>query len=274
MNRYKNVFMRLHQNNSGAFVPFVTIGDPDPITFIHIIDTLIQSGSDALELGIPFSDPVSDGPSIQKSIQRSFKSGTNFLDCFKLITNIRIKNPDVPIGLLVYANLIFRNGINNFYKRCAQLDIDSILIPDLPIEESYLFHKASNYYGVSHIFICPPNADNNLIKKITYNSNNNGYIYLVSRPGVTGINKAKFDYSTVLNMIIYNIKQQKKILPILQGFGIYTPVQARTSIQSGTSGIVLGSIIADIIEKNNFSIPFLLQELQKLTQVMKKSMQI
>lgn len=272
MNRYKKMFTQLYHNKSGAFVPFITIGDPDPKTFLHIIDTLIQSGSDALELGMPFSDPVSDGPSIQKSIQRSFKSGTNFFNCFKLIEIIRINNPDIPIGLLVYANLIFRNGINNFYKNCEKLGIDSVLIPDLPIEESFSFRKISNDYKISHIFICPPNATSNLIQKITSNTND-GYIYLLSRPGVTGFNKIEFDCTT-LNMLIRNIKQQNKVLPILQGFGVYNPLQAHASVKLGTAGIVLGSKIADIIEKHHSNTKLLLTKLQKLTQLMKISMQL
>lgn len=270
MNRYKKIFKHLYNNKHGAFVPFITIGDPNPTTFLRVVNTFIQSGADAIELGIPFSDPVADGPAIQKSIQRSFKSGTNFVSCFKLIETIRNNNPYFPIGLLIYANLIFKDGIKNFYKRCSTLSIDSILIPDLPIEESYAFYKMAHYYGISHIFICPPNANNNLIKNITSKSNN-GYIYLISRPGVTGINNTKFD-DTILNMLISNIKKQQKELPILQGFGIYSPLQARTSVQLGSSGIILGSKIADIIEKNCSNIEFLLKELQQLTHLMKISM--
>lgn len=271
MNRYKKIFAQLYQNKSGAFVPFITIGDPDPINFICIINTLIQSGADALELGIPFSDPLSDGISIQKSIQRSFQSGTNFSSCFKLIKIIRNNYLDIPIGLLVYANLIFREGINNFYKRCAKLNIDSILIPDLPVEESSIFYETANHYKISHIFICPPNATKNFIQKIASKSND-GYIYLISRPGVTGINQTEFD-STILNMLISNIKKQNKVLPILQGFGVYTPLQARISVQLGASGVIVGSKIADIIAEYNSKIEILLKELQKFTQLIKKSMQ-
>lgn len=272
MNRYAKIFTQLSQNNEGAFVPFITLGDPNPITFINIIHVLIKSGADALELGIPFSDPVADGPSIQKSIQRSFRSGTNFFNCFELIITIRNNYPNLPIGLLVYANLVFKNGMDQFYKRCKTLSIDSVLIPDLPIEESYIFRKFANNYNISHIFICPPNATHQLIQNIILNSNN-GYIYLTSRPGVTGFNKTSMDYS-VLNQLIYCIKQQKKILPILQGFGIYTPMQAYKSVQSGTSGVILGSKFADIIEKYHSNTTSLLHELKNFTQLMKKSMKI
>lgn len=269
MNRYQKMFTYLQNNKLGAFVPFIIIGDPDPISFLSIIDTLISSGADALELGIPFSDPLSDGLAIQKSIQRSFKSGINFKFCLKLIEKIRNKYPSIPIGLLVYANIIIKHTINIFYKYCSELSIDSILIPDVPIEESDVFYNTANHYQIAHIFICPPNATKDLIKNIAQKGN--GYIYLLSRPGVTGINNTVFN-TTILDMLINNINQQNRILPILQGFGIYTPAQARVSILSGTSGIISGSIIANIIESNIHNIKLLLEQLKQLTQSMKIAM--
>lgn len=263
------MFTYLNQNKLGAFVPFIMIGDPNPVTFLSIIDTLISSGSDALELGIPFSDPVSDGLSIQKSIHRSFKSGATFKSCLKLIEHIRKKYSKIPIGLLIYANIVYKNGINNFYQSCSELSIDSVLIPDLPIEESNIFYNAANYYQIAHIFICPPNATEDLIKKITYKGN--GYIYLLSRSGITGINNTVFNTNT-LSALINNIRQQKRILPILQGFGIHTPSQAHEALLSGTSGVIVGSIIANIIESNIINTELLLIQLKKLTQSMKAAM--
>ncbi|ADV33821.1 tryptophan synthase, alpha subunit [Candidatus Blochmanniella vafra str. BVAF] len=272
MNRYQKLFTNLHQQKLGAFVPFITVGDPDPDSFINIIDTLIEAGADALELGIPFSDPLSDGPAIQKSMERAFKSGINFFLCLKLINDIRSKYPHLPIGLLIYANLIMKHGIKNFYCNCSKLNIDSVLIPDLPIEESSLFYKTAMYYKIAHIFICPPNANFNLIKQIT--NQGQGYIYLLSRPGITGINNDEFNI-TVLNMLIQHIKQQKRVLPILQGFGIHTPDQAHQSLLSGTSGVIIGSAIANIIEDNLSSNPIiLLTQLKKLTHLIKISMKL
>lgn len=272
MNRYQKMFTYLHRNKLGAFVPFVVIGDPDPNSFLSIIDTLILSGADALELGIPFSDPVSDGPSIQKSIQRSLQSGATVKSCLQLIENIRHKYPSIPIGLLIYANIIFKNGIKNFYKLCAKLSIDSILIPDLPIEESDLFYNTANYYHIAHIFICPPNASRDLIYTIT--SKGLGYIYLLSRPGVTGINNITFNIAILNTLITYITQQKQNMLPILQGFGIYHPSQARTSLLSGTSGVIVGSIIANIIEANCTNMKILLKQLKELTQTMKIAMNL
>lgn len=269
MNRYQKLFKNLQKKKLGAFVPFVTLGDPNPTICMHVIDTLILSGSDALELGIPFSDPLSDGPIIQKSMQRAFNAGINFSYCLTMLNNIRKKYPNIPIGLLIYANLVFKYGINNFYLYCAKIGIDSILIPDVPIEESHPFLKAATYHKVAQIFICPPNATKELIYKIT--TKGDGYIYLLSRPGVTGCNTQDINNS-VLNNLIQNIQQQKKILPILQGFGIYTPNQARISLSMGTAGVISGSAIANIIDKNSTNTKILVQQLQALVYLMKSSM--
>lgn len=269
IHRYKNLFKNLKKNKLGAFVPFITLGDPNPISCMHIIHTLITSGSDALELGIPFSDPLADGPVIQKSMQRAFDAGIDFPNCLIMLYNIRKKYPNIPIGLLIYANLIFKYGINNFYLHCSKIGIDSILIPDVPIEEIYPFLIAATHYKIAQIFICPPNATAEIIHEITIKSN--GYIYLLSRPGVTGHNIKKTD-NTKLKHLITCIQQHKKTLPILQGFGIYTPNQAYMSLSLGTSGIISGSAIADIIEKNINNTNILVQQLKTLVNAMKKSM--
>lgn len=269
-NRYQQLFKNIKKYKIGAFVPFITLGDPNPNTCMNIIDTLIISGADALELGVPFSDPLSDGPIIQKSIKRAINTGTNFPDCLKILNNIRKKYPDIPIGLLIYANLIFNYGINSFYSYCADIEIDSILIPDVPIEESIPFLKAADYYQIAQIFICPPNANEKLIKSIT--TKGNGYIYLLSRPGITGYNEKTPENSTTLYNLIQIIRQQERKLPILQGFGIHTPEQAKKSLSLGTSGIISGSIIANIIEKNIDNTNVLFQTLKNLVSIMKQSM--
>ncbi|URJ32473.1 tryptophan synthase subunit alpha [Blochmannia endosymbiont of Camponotus sp.] len=271
MNRYEKLFTHLNQKKLGAFVPFIAVGYPNPIAFMHIIDILVSSGSDALELGIPFSDPISDGPIIQKSMERAFKSGINFSRCVMILHNIRNKYPNLPIGLLIYANLVFKNGINNFYSCCSKLDIDSILIPDLPVEESLPFYNAATQHKIAHIFICPPNATEELIHNIT--TLGHGYIYLLSRPGVTGIDiNTKKIYNTILYNIIKCIQKQKKKLPILQGFGIHTPLQAQESLSLGTSGVITGSKIASIIEKNISNTELAFKKIEKLVRLMKTSM--
>ena len=155
MNRYQRMFAELEKNNEQAFIPFVTIGDPDKQKSFKVIETLINSGADALELGIPFSDPLADGPTIQNATIRALRSGANLKFCFSLIKEVRNKYPGVPIGLLMYSNLVFANGTESFYQECYDAGVDSVLIADVPLNESQEFHQialANNILPL--LFLC------------------------------------------------------------------------------------------------------------------------
>ncbi|MXP66696.1 tryptophan synthase subunit alpha [Pantoea sp. Nvir] len=244
MERYQQLFNQLNVDNEGAFIPFVTLGDPSPEMSLQIIDALIEGRADALELGIPFSDPLADGQTIQNSILRAFASGTTIVQCFDVINNIRLKYPDLPIGLLTYANLVFTNGIESFYARCAEVGVDSVLVVDVPIEESVPFRLMSLRHGIAPIFICPPNANKDLLRKIaTYGS---GYTYVMSRAGVTGIENRVC--SQQLHHLIDMLREYNAAPPV-QGFGISDPVQIKEAIGTGAAGVISGSAIVKIIEQ-------------------------
>lgn len=179
MERYENLFAQLNDRREGAFVPFVTLGDPGIEQSLKIIDTLIDAGADALELGVPFSDPLADGPTIQNANLRAFAAGVTPAQCFEMLALIREKHPTIPIGLLMYANLVFNNGIDAFYARCEQVGVDSVLVADVPVEESAPFRQAALRHNIAPIFICPPNADDDLLRQVA--SYGRGYTYLLSR---------------------------------------------------------------------------------------------
>ncbi|WP_330981912.1 MULTISPECIES: tryptophan synthase subunit alpha [Enterobacterales] len=263
MERYDNLFAELKNRKEGAFVPFVTLGDPTPEQSLKIIDTLIEAGADALELGIPFSDPLADGPTIQNATLRAFASGVTPTQCFEMLAAIRQKHPTLPIGLLMYANLVFNRGIDNFYAECARVGVDSVLVADVPVEESAEFRQAAMRHNVAPIFICPPNADDDLLRQIA--SHGRGYTYLLSRAGVTGAeNKAALP----LHHLIEKLKEYHAAPP-LQGFGISAPDQVSASIGAGAAGAISGSAIVKIIEKNVDNHPAMLAELKAFVQSMK-----
>lgn len=244
MERYQTLFKRLESNKEGAFVPFVTLGDPNPALSLQIIDTLIESGADALELGIPFSDPLADGPAIQGASLRALAAGVTPTQCFELLTAIRQKHPALPIGLLMYANLVFHNGIDVFYRRCADVDVDSVLIADVPFEESAPFRAAAARHGIAPIFICPPNADDDLLREIS--SHGRGYTYLLSRAGVTGTeSRAQLPRHHLINKL-----RAYHAAPPLQGFGISDPAQVKSALRAGAIGAISGSAIVKIIAQN------------------------
>lgn len=244
MSRYTSVFSALAARHEGAFVPFVMLGDPDPETNVAIISALIDAGADALELGLPFSDPVADGPTIQAADIRAFDAGTTFDTALTTISRIRSKHPDIPIGLLCYANIAFCRGIDDFYTAIAKAGADSVLIPDVPMRESTPFREAAQRRGVDAVFIAPPNVNTETVEQLAKNSQ--GYIYAVSRLGVTGAESASQNLG--LKDIVARVRQFDGP-PVLLGFGISTPEHVASAIAAGAAGAITGSAIASIIEK-------------------------
>jgi tryptophan synthase alpha chain len=263
MERYDNAFAELKSRQEGAFVPFVTLGDPGPEQSLKIIDALIEAGADALELGIPFSNPLADGPTIQNATLRAFAAGVTPTQCFEMLAAIRQKHPTIPIGLLMYANLVFNRGIDEFYAECARVGVDSVLVADVPVEESAPFRQAAMRHNVAPIFICPPNADDELLRQIA--SYGRGYTYLLSRAGVTGAeNKAALPlHHLVEKLAEYNAA------PPLQGFGISSPDQVTAAIDANAAGAISGSAIVKIIEKNVDKPEQMLAELKTFVSAMK-----
>lgn len=234
MDRYQQLFSQLAEKKQGAFVPFVTIGDPTPEQSMRVIDTLVESGADALELGIPFSDPLADGPTIQGATIRALESGTTPSVCFDLLSQIRTKYPSLPIGLLMYANLVFAQGVDNFYQRCAEAGVDSVLIADVPVNESEEFRAAAERHGIHPIFIAPPNADEATLKTVA--ELGGGYTYLLSRAGVTG---AETKAGMPVDHLLESLKKHNAP-PAILGFGISSPEQVKAAIEAGAAGAISG----------------------------------
>ncbi|WP_394144234.1 tryptophan synthase subunit alpha [Vibrio atypicus] len=267
MNRYQAMFERLNEKNQGAFVPFVTVCDPNPEQSLKIMQTLVAAGADALELGIPFSDPLADGPTIQGANIRALDSGATPDICFEQIGKIRAENPDLPIGLLMYANLVFARGIDSFYERCAKAGIDSVLIADVPTNESGEFIAAAKKHGVDPIFIAPPTASDETLKSVA--ELGGGYTYLLSRAGVTGAEtKANMPVGHMLEKL-----NQYDAPPALLGFGISEPAQVKEAIESGAAGAISGSAVVKIIESNVEQPQQMLDQLENFVTSMKAATQ-
>ncbi|AIU67175.1 MULTISPECIES: tryptophan synthase subunit alpha [Vibrio] len=267
MSRYESMFERLNEKNQGAFVPFVTVCDPNPEQSLKIMETLVEAGADALELGIPFSDPLADGPTIQGANIRALDSGATPDICFDLIGKIRAKYPELPIGLLMYANLVYARGIDSFYQRCANAGIDSVLIADVPTNESQEFVEAAKKHGIEPIFIAPPTASEETLKSVA--ELGGGYTYLLSRAGVTGAEtKANMPVSDLLDKL-----NKYDAPPSLLGFGISQPEQVKQAIESGAAGAISGSAIVKIIESHVESPQEMLNQLASFVSPMKAATQ-
>lgn len=243
MDRYQQMFQRLKAAREGAVVPFVTLGDPSAELSLKIITTLIDAGADALELGIPFSDPLADGPTIQAANLRASATGMTTARCFDMLSALREQYSHIPIGLLVYANLVYSRGIDHFYARCAAAGTDSVLIADVPVEVSHPFRAAALQHQVAPVFICPPNADDALMRAIA--SYGRGYTYLLSRVGVTGTEQPA---NLPLQHLVTRLHEYHSA-PLLQGFGISEPSQVKAALAAGADGAICGSAVVKIIEK-------------------------
>ncbi|MBU2923988.1 tryptophan synthase subunit alpha [Colwellia sp. 1_MG-2023] len=247
--RYQQAFTDLSAKQEKAFIPFVMIGDPNAEQSLNIIKALIDAGADALELGIPFSDPSADGITIQMAALRAIKSDINTDICIDILAKVREYAPNIPIGLLLYGNLIFARGIDTFYADMAKVGVDSVLIADLPIRESLPFREAALKHNIAPIFIAPPNADDSTLRDVS--SYSKGYTYVLSRAGVTGVDvlEEKVQTSSPAQALINTLNQYQAAPPIL-GFGISTPQQVKDALAAGASGAISGSAVAKIIENN------------------------
>ena len=270
--RYQQAFADLAAKNEKAFIPFVMIGDPNAEQSLPVIKSLIDAGADALELGIPFSDPSADGITIQMSALRALKSGINTDICIEILAKVREYAPNIPIGLLLYGNLVFARGIDNFYRDMAQVGVDSVLIADVPIRESLPFREAALKHSIAPIFIAPPNASDEILREVS--SFSLGYTYVLSRAGVTGVDTLDepSSNSEQLNSpaqsLIAALNEYNAAPPVL-GFGISTPQQVKDALSAGASGAISGSAVVKIIEDNLNDHPRMLADLTHFIGKMK-----
>ena len=243
MSRFTALFEALEAKNEGAFVPFVMLGDPSADDAVEIISTLIDAGADALELGVPFSDPVADGPTIQKAHLRALDGGATVDSCLEQIREIRRRHPDTPIGMLVYANVPYVRGLEKFYAELHDAGADAVLVPDAPVREGAPFVEAATAVGIDPVFIAPAQARPEVLEGVATHSR--GYIYAISRDGVTGTEHES--RTTGLSDVVANITSYGGA-PVLLGFGISTPQHVADAIAASASGAITGSAIAKIID--------------------------
>ena len=243
MSRYPEMFARLAVRGQGAFVPFVMVGDPTPALSETVIEALVDGGADALELGLPFSDPVADGPTIQRAHIRALEAGADFAACLGVISRVRERHAELPIGMLVYGNVPFAVGVGEFYCRCADAGVDSVLLPDVPVRESPAFSSAARAAGIDAVYIAPPSSTARTLDAVAASSR--GYVYAVSRAGVTGAEQAS---STVGRADSGARRRAAAAAPVMRGVGLARPEQVAAAIAAGADGAICGSATVAIVE--------------------------
>jgi tryptophan synthase alpha chain len=235
MSRISERFEALRREGSGAFIPYVCAGDPDFDFTLGLIERLAKSGADIFEIGLPFSDPVADGPVIQGAMNRSLSSGFKTKDVFDLISSSRMRGIDQPMIVMTYYNPLLRFGVASFCKRLADAGGDGLLVVDLPPEESKELDDAAKAHGLDVVrLVAPSTLDSRLDYILTKAS---GFVYAVSVAGTTGARtQLPASVETLLNKIT-----ERSSIPVVLGFGISSSDHVRAAISMGASGVVEGS---------------------------------
>jgi len=240
MSRIKQVFQQLQQSNTKALIPYVTAADPNPMITVDLLHAMVDSGANILELGVPFSDPMADGPVIQKASERSLEHGTSLIDVFSMVKTFREKDNDTPIVLMGYLNPIEVMGYQSFAEQASQAGVDAVLIVDFPPEESQEFLSIIEKYDIDSIFLLSPTTIDERIKFICDQAN--GFVYYVAVKGVTGSSSLDTDEVSQRISTIKSITN----LPVGVGFGIKDAVTAKAIGQSADA-VIIGSAIVNII---------------------------
>jgi len=241
MNRIDKKFKELRKRRKKAFIAFIMAGDPSLRVTKELIFELEKSGSDIIELGVPFSDPLADGPTIQRSSERALKNRIKLDSVCNLVREVRIKT-NIPIVFLTYYNLIYHYGLEKFIHKAKSSGVDGVIIPDLPPEESGDLRRIGKRRDFSTIHLLAPTSSKKRIKKIADASN--GFIYYVSLTGTTGT-REKLPKEIVASLRKIKTMTRK---PVCVGFGISKPEQVKL-ISRYSDGVIVGSAIIKVIEK-------------------------
>ena len=266
MREIERTFRTLRERDEGALIAYVTGGDPKPEYTPDIVGALINGGADIIELGIPFSDPIADGPTIQAATVRALKARTTPRTVLKITKKIKEKHR-VPITILTYYNPIYRMGPKNFFKLASSCKVDGLIVPDLPIEEAHDYKKAAEAYEIDTIFLAAPSTSQERLKKII--NHTSGFLYLVSIFGVTGAREKIQDLT--IKLIKKTLPLTTGKIPLAVGFGLSKPEHIRTVILNGAEGAIVGSRFVKIIEKNLEDTDRMLKEIENHANKLKKT---
>ena len=232
----------LRKNGEKALIPFITAGDPDMATTVKLVLAMAEAGADVIELGVPFTDPVADGPAIQRASIRSLAGGTTLGSILEAVKQIR-QQSEVPLVLMTYYNPVFRYGIDKFVSEAAEAGVNGLIVPDSPLEEATPLGEPARAKGIALINLVAPNTPEERIEKITAQAG--GFIYCVSSLGVTGVRQAiRTDIANFINRV-----RKYTALSVAVGFGISGPSQAAEMSQY-CDAVIVGSALVNLIEAN------------------------
>jgi tryptophan synthase alpha chain len=267
MTDLSKIFAELKERHEAALIAYLTVGDPQLKYTPKLAAALIEGGADVIELGIPFSDPIADGPTIQAAVTRSLKGGAKPLDALDVAKTIREQYNDTPLVLMTYFNPIFRVGLEKFLAQSKNAGVSGIIVPDLPVEESADYKKECNAAGVDTIFLASPSTDPPRLKKIL--DQTSGYLYLISLYGVTGVRANISDEA--VDLVRRYSSMVGGSVPLAVGFGISKADHVKRLVDAGTDGVIVGSAFVKVIGANARNITRAPSKLKSLAAELKKA---
>jgi len=263
MNRIDGTFGRLDRP---AFIAYLVAGDPDGAGFHAAARAAIEGGADVLELGMPFSDPVADGPTIQQAHTRALEAGMTVDRYFEAVRGVR-EFSDIPIILMAYCNSVYRRGVERFYRDAKEAGADGVLVVDMPPEEGGRALRAARGNGLDQIFLVAPSTSDERLGPILESAG--GFVYLASLLGVTG---ARERLSDEASRLIGRVRARTR-LPLAVGFGISRPEHARALRDAGADGVIVGSALVRIVEEHAGDPARMAREIREFVSVMRRALE-
>ena len=239
MSRYVQMFEQLAAADEIAFGGFLMLGHPAPDQTAALLDALVEGGADMVEVGIPFSDPVADGPVIAKAAKQALEAGVRTANCLAMIADFRARHPDSPVGILTYANIVVARGRDRFCAELAEVGADSLLVADVPSIEAAPWAEAAVAAGVDPVLIAAPTTPSPALETIARLGR--GYTYCVARMGVTGSGIAP----TMGHRQLFDDLSRLGAPPPVLGFGISSPEHVAAAVVSGAAGVISGSALVE-----------------------------
>jgi tryptophan synthase alpha chain len=266
-NRITATFSRLASKGECGLICYVVAGYPNLGTCQAVIEELVAEGADMIEIGIPFSDPIADGPTIQAACHAALEKGVRPADALTLASNIRKSHPDLPILFMTYSNILARKGFEKFAILSRSAGVDGFIIPDMPVEEAQEYSKAAKNHDLYTVFLASPNTPSDRLARIL--DNTSGFLYLVSVFGITGA-RAGFE-----NYTLKAVKDAKMAagsrVPVAVGFGISKPEHVKYMKSAGADAVIVGSALVDIISKSLKNKEKIQRKIRQYARTMKAS---
>jgi tryptophan synthase alpha chain len=264
-NRITEKFCELAKKAESALICYVVAGYPDIRTSQQVINTLMKGGADMIEIGIPFSDPIADGPTIQAASNRALSKGMTPEKALHLAKNVRTSHPKLPLLAMTYSNILIRAGMEKFMTQSKQCGFDGFILPDMSIEEADAYSATASKLNLATVFLVSPNTPESRLRKVV--ASTSGFIYIVSVYGITGARNSFEKYTLSTIKAVKEVAGKK--VPVAVGFGISTPAHVKSMINAGADAVIVGSAIIDKISDPPRK--KMLQDLENFARSMKKA---